>query len=117
MLACEARRVEEDGRSTFSTPSAVKGAEKSGHAPTVKTRQSYAAAPEAATLPTNSLQPATVSRWAAMALSRFKVGKDNNTAYERQRGKRCRIDTVPFGEQSLVPTTVELRRQEEILPE
>ena len=30
-------------------------------------------------------------RWAAMALSRFNVGKDRRTAYERQRGKRCQI--------------------------
>ena len=35
---------------------------------------------------------------AAMALSRFKVGKDNKSAYERQRGRKCRVDTVPFGE-------------------
>lgn len=39
-----------------------------------------------------------MARWAAMILSRFKSGKDNKTAYERQRGKRCRMDLVPFGE-------------------
>ena len=39
-----------------------------------------------------------MARWAAMALSRFKVGKDRRTAYERQRGKRCKVEVVPFGE-------------------
>ena len=33
-----------------------------------------------------------------MALSRFKVGKHNKTAYERQKSRRCRNDIVPFGE-------------------
>ena len=36
-------------------------------------------------------------RWAAMILSRFRVGSDGKTAYQRQTGKRC-IDDVPFGE-------------------
>ena len=39
-----------------------------------------------------------MARWAAMAISRFRVGKDGNTAYERQRGKRCNEGVVPFGE-------------------
>ena len=39
-----------------------------------------------------------MARWAAMALSRFRTGQDSQTAYERQRGRRCNIDTVPFGE-------------------
>ena len=33
-----------------------------------------------------------------MAISRFRVGKDGKTAYERQRGKRCYGGVVPFGE-------------------
>ena len=39
-----------------------------------------------------------LARWAAMILSRFKVGKDHRTAHERQRGKACRMEVVPFGE-------------------
>ena len=31
-------------------------------------------------------------RWAAMALSRFQVGKDRKTAYQRQTRKPCGID-------------------------
>ena len=37
-------------------------------------------------------------RWAAMTLSRFRVGPDGRTAYQRQTGKRCTTDVVPFGE-------------------
>ena len=37
-------------------------------------------------------------RWAAMLLSRFRVGGDGKTAYQRQTGKRCVSDVVPFGE-------------------
>ena len=37
-------------------------------------------------------------RWAAMVLSRYHVGKDKKTAYERQTGKTCKNDVVPFGE-------------------
>ena len=37
-------------------------------------------------------------RWAAMSLSRFQVGKDKQTPYQRQVGKRCQVDVVPFGE-------------------
>ena len=39
-----------------------------------------------------------MARWAAMAISRFRMGKDNRTAYERQRGKRCTEGVVRFGE-------------------
>ena len=39
-----------------------------------------------------------LARWSAMDLSRFKVGKDNRTAHERQKGKACRMEVVPFGE-------------------
>ena len=37
-------------------------------------------------------------RWAAMMVSRFLVGKDGLTAYERRRGRKCRIPVVAFGE-------------------
>ena len=37
-------------------------------------------------------------RWAAMAYSRYKVGEDGRTAYERQKGRRCNLEVVPFGE-------------------
>ena len=37
-------------------------------------------------------------RWVAMAHSRFSVGSDGKTAYERQTGKKCKMEVVPFGE-------------------
>ena len=37
-------------------------------------------------------------RWSAMLISRFKIGSDGKTSYERQRGRRCQIEVVPFGE-------------------
>ena len=37
-------------------------------------------------------------RWAAMAYSRFKVGDDGKTAYERQKGRKCKLEVVPMGE-------------------
>ena len=37
-------------------------------------------------------------RWAAMLTSRFLVGADGRTAYERRRGRRCNLECVPFGE-------------------
>ena len=37
-------------------------------------------------------------RWAAMLLSRYRTGEDNRTAYERQKGKPCDLEVVPFGE-------------------
>ena len=37
-------------------------------------------------------------RWAAMLCSRFLVGKDGCTAFERRRGRKCQIPVVPFGE-------------------
>ena len=36
-------------------------------------------------------------RWAAMGYSRFKVGGDGKTQYERQKGK-CKVEALPFGE-------------------
>ena len=40
-------------------------------------------------------------RWAAMLLSRFKLGEDGKTAYERQKGKKCNLEVLPFGERVL----------------
>ena len=37
-------------------------------------------------------------RWAAMICSRYVVGADGLTAYERRRGRKCRIPVVIFGE-------------------
>ena len=37
-------------------------------------------------------------RWAAMALSRFQVGNDKKTAYQRQTGKTCGVEVITFGE-------------------
>ena len=36
-------------------------------------------------------------RWAAMAVSRYSPGKYGKTAYERQVGRVCDIEVVPFG--------------------
>ena len=33
-----------------------------------------------------------------MAVSRFQIGKDRRAPYERQTGRGCRIEVVPFGE-------------------
>jgi hypothetical protein len=37
-------------------------------------------------------------RWAAMMYSRFKVGEDGKTPYERLKGRKCNVEVVPFGE-------------------
>mgnify|MGYP003317529204 CR=1 FL=1 len=37
-------------------------------------------------------------RWAAMMCSRYLVGKDGLTAYERRRGRKCILPVVLFGE-------------------
>ena len=37
-------------------------------------------------------------RWAAMAYNRYKRGPDGKTAYERQKGRKCRIEVIPFAE-------------------
>ena len=37
-------------------------------------------------------------RWAAMSASRFLMGKDGKTPYERRRGRRCQLPVLPFGE-------------------
>ena len=37
-------------------------------------------------------------RWAAMLCSRFLVGQDGRTGFERRRGRTCRIPVIPFAE-------------------
>ena len=37
-------------------------------------------------------------RWAAIMCSRYLVGSDGRTAYERRKGRRCKLPVVPFGE-------------------
>ena len=37
-------------------------------------------------------------RWAAMALWRYQVGKDHKTAAQRQTGRACNVEVVPFAE-------------------
>ena len=36
-------------------------------------------------------------RWAAMNASRFLVGKDGRTGYERRRGRKCKLHSLPIG--------------------
>ena len=40
-------------------------------------------------------------RWAAMSLSRFQVGQDGKTAYEKTKGKKPTVLGVEFGEKVL----------------
>ena len=37
-------------------------------------------------------------RWAAMMRSRFRTSSGNTTAYEKQTGRRCQSEVVPFAE-------------------
>ena len=37
-------------------------------------------------------------RWAAMNVSRYLVGQDGQTGYERRRGRKCNIPVARFGE-------------------
>ena len=39
-----------------------------------------------------------IIRWAAMVCSRYLVGKDGRTAYERRRGRKCKDQIVAIGE-------------------
>ena len=41
---------------------------------------------------------AWIISWAAMAMSRYKKGRDGLTPYQRQKGRRCKLEVVPFGE-------------------
>ena len=38
-----------------------------------------------------------IVRWAAICYSRYAVGKDGRTAYERLRGRTCRAMVIPMG--------------------
>ena len=40
-------------------------------------------------------------RWAAMMLSKYQVGSDGRTPYERRRVRRCNMVVSPFGERVL----------------
>ena len=40
-------------------------------------------------------------RWAAMSMSRFQKGRDGNTPYQRQKGRKSELEVVPFGEKVL----------------
>ena len=42
-----------------------------------------------------------IIRWAGMVISRYVVGPDGKTAYERIRGRKCRTDVVKIGEKVL----------------
>ena len=33
-----------------------------------------------------------------MLHSRFKIGEDAKTSYERQKGRKCNEEVIPFGE-------------------
>ena len=37
-------------------------------------------------------------RWVAMAYSRYKLGADGKTPYERQKSRKCVLEVVPVGE-------------------
>ena len=37
-------------------------------------------------------------RWAAMCYSRYAVGKDGRTGFERLKGRRCKAVVVPMRE-------------------
>ena len=40
-------------------------------------------------------------QWAAMLLSKYEMGLDGRTPYERRRGRRCNMVVLPFGERVL----------------
>ena len=39
-----------------------------------------------------------IVRWAAICYSRYAVGRDGHTAYERLRGRSCKAIVMPIGE-------------------
>ena len=39
-----------------------------------------------------------IARWAAICYSRYKVGQDGLTSYERLRKRSCRAIVIPIGE-------------------
>ena len=52
-------------------------------------------------------------RWAAMSMSRFQKGRDGKTPYQRQKGRTCELEVVPFGEKVfyMMPEVARDRRQ------
>ena len=42
-----------------------------------------------------------MTRWAGEVITRYTVGRDGKTAWERRRGTICTKEAVPFGEQVL----------------
>ena len=42
-----------------------------------------------------------LTRWVAMSYNRFQMGKDGKTPYQRQIGRACKAETLPFGEKVL----------------
>ena len=49
-------------------------------------------------IPTDAVLLQWLVRWVAMLHSRYRRGSDGKTAYERQRGRKCRLEVIPFGE-------------------
>ena len=49
-------------------------------------------------IPTDAVILQWLVRWVAMLHSRFRRGSDGKTAYERQRGRKCSLEVIPFGE-------------------
>ena len=56
-------------------------------------------------------------RWASMVVSRFQPGKDKRAAYERQTGRACQVDVVPFGETVLYRKPEVARDRHQVLEE
>ena len=49
-------------------------------------------------IPTDAIVLQWLVRWAAMLHSRYRRGSDGKTSYERQRGRKCSLEVIPFGE-------------------
>ena len=49
-------------------------------------------------LPLDSNLVPWIVRWAGICHSRYAVGKDGRTAYERMRGRTCKAIVIPVGE-------------------
>ncbi|MDA8609428.1 hypothetical protein N9L19_00775, partial [bacterium] len=56
-------------------------------------------------------------RWSAMAISRFKLGKGKNAPYERQTGRSCDIEVLPFGGTILYRVPEVARDRHQVLEE
>ena len=54
-------------------------------------------------------------RWVAMMYSRFKVGTDGRTAYERQKGRKCKQEVIPFAEKVMYKKLKESGARKQIL--